>query len=505
MELLNLSAPEQHDYNDPTVERDERRLRDWLTNLPLMDVVETVRLVQGGLQALNEQKLELGLRFRLLDEFRSTIHRLFVTVDPMHLRQLALSKVQREQATEGVEQLLLSMAGGYKVIIREIYSADKLTESRELFGLSVHRCLEQLGYALLDSYRFYRAVQPDLFSELHQLYRLARHHGLLDVMTPDEDDVERQVTTAARYHTVLLLSLTDPFRLAEGEVGMLKDVLVQHAAQCRVIPGYRADMVEGQYLVDLRGGKPPEPAGRNQEPDKFGEPYLLDARQALTAVRDRLAKTPAKVRSQSPEAIVLRLLLPEDASVERRRESRYPDSRWVKLLLGIEHIHGWLTRAAGKDSDAMPGEPPPCRVTDTSEHGMGLAWEGGGAGDVRVGELLGAIDEGKPPKLAIVRSIRVYREGGMELGVQLIPGSSAPVYCRLVEEAGQEMTAVRTLFMPASSEEEVAATIVAPKGLYEQGRRLLIEVAGRDVHARAGRCVFEGAVFDRFEFSSDNE
>ena len=45
MDALKLSIPEQHDFTDPTVERDVDRLHDWLTNLPLMDVVETVRLV----------------------------------------------------------------------------------------------------------------------------------------------------------------------------------------------------------------------------------------------------------------------------------------------------------------------------------------------------------------------------------------------------------------------------------------------------------------------------
>ena len=144
MEILNLSVPEQHDYNDPTVERDAERLRAWLTNLPLMDVVETVRLVHGGLQSLNEQKLDTELRYRLLDVFRSMVHWLFVTVDPMHLRQLALTKAQREQATGGVEELLLSMAGGYKLIISQLYSAGSIETSREVFGLSLNRCLEQL-------------------------------------------------------------------------------------------------------------------------------------------------------------------------------------------------------------------------------------------------------------------------------------------------------------------------------------------------------------------------
>jgi len=504
MEILNLSVPEQHDYNDPTVERDAERLRGWLTNLPLMDVVETVRLVRGGLQSLNEQKLDTELRYRLLDVFRSTVHRLFVTVDPMHLRQLALTKAQREQATGGVEELLLSMAGGYKLIIRELHAAGRIGEARELFGMSLHRCLEQLGYALLDCYRFYRAFQPELFGELHQLYRLARHHGLLGVVTDDEDDAERQVSTAARYQAVLLLSLTDPFRLAEGEVGMLQDVLAQHAAACRIIPGGCPDeAAEGRFVVDLRGSSPPLACG--QQPASFDaeEPYLLDARDALAAVRERLASTPAKVRSQSPEAMVLRRLLPEDEDRQRRRESRHPDDRWVQLLLGMEQVHGWLLRGTGKANAALAVEPSACRVVDTSEHGMGLAWDGGGMGDARVGELLGVIEEGMPLKLAMVRSIRVYREGGMELGVQLIPGNGAPVYCRSADEADD--AASRALFLPAGSEEKVGATLIAQKGLHEPGRRLRIEVTGREVRARAGRCVFDGPVFDRFEFSSDED
>lgn len=504
MAILNLSIPGQHDYNDPTVERDVERLRGWLTNLPLMDVAESVRLVLGGLQSLNEQKLETGLRYRLLDVYRSTTHRLFVTMDPVHLRQLALSRPRREQAAKGVEQLLQAMAGGYKLIIHELSAAGDIEASREVFGLALNRCLEQLGNALLDSYRFYRAVQPGLFAELHQLYRLARHHGLLDVMTDDEDDAERQVSIAARYHAVLLLSLTDPFRLAEGEVSMLQDVLVQQASQCRVIPGTcRGDTGPGLFFVDLRGSAPPEICSRMDASFDAAEPYLLDAREALLAIRASLAKTPEKVREQSPEAIVLRRLLPEDAYARQRRESRHPDSRWVQLLHGLEHIHAWLARADGKVPGVVVDEPSACRVVDTSEHGMGLAWEGGGTGDTRVGELLGVIEGDMPPRMAIVRSVLVCPKGGMELGVELIPGSGAPVSCRPAGEADDK--AVCALFMPASDDEQVGATIIAARGLYEPGRRLSIEVSGREVRARAGERVINGPVFERFEFSLDDD
>jgi hypothetical protein len=61
---------------------------------------------------------------------------------------------------------------------------------------------------------------------------------------------------------------------------------------------------------------------------------------------------------------------------------------------------------------------------------------------------------------------------------------------------------VRALFMPACEAEQFTATLVAGKGLYEEGQHLLIDVGGREVKTRAGRRVLDSPVFDRFEFSA---
>ena len=66
-----------------------------------MDVVETVRLVRNALDALNEQQMDAQQRFDSLEVFQNTAQRLFVTIDPLRLRQLSLSKSQRQQAIEG--------------------------------------------------------------------------------------------------------------------------------------------------------------------------------------------------------------------------------------------------------------------------------------------------------------------------------------------------------------------------------------------------------------------
>jgi hypothetical protein len=124
--------------------------------------------------------------------------------------------------------------------------------------------------------------------------------------------------------------------------------------------------------------------------------------------------------------------------------------------------------------------------------------------DARVGDLLGIMEEQgvrQSLKLAMIRSIRVYREGGMEAGVQLMPGGLGPVTCHLTDQP--DKVGVRALFMHADDSEQFTATLVAGKGLYKEGRRVTIDVGGREVKARAGRRVLDSPVFDRFEFSAE--
>jgi hypothetical protein len=510
MDSWSLSTPEQHHYNDPTVERDVERLRDWLTNLPLMDVVKTVRFVQGALDSLNQQQLEPEIRYPLLEVFRQTTERLYVTVDPLYIRQLNLSKSQRENVTGSIEQLLLAMAGGYKIIVKALYEPAVQQLPPDLFGLAINRAIDQLGYALLDNYRYYRCVPEALFAELHQLYRYARYFGLLAVTAADED-AGQSLGIADSYHAILLLSLTDPFRLAEGEVGLLYGILKQHAGQCSITQGsHWSGDPAGLYQIDLASDAPPWPCsrpGRQAAPAR--EPYLLDAREALRALRERLELTPVKVRMQSPEAVLLRLLQPDDASARQNREPRHPDSRSTRLVAGLNAIHAFLLvaltadRKAAEDAgDAAAVRPSPCRIIDTSDNGMRLVWEEGRAGDARVGDLLGIVEEGHRLQLVITRSVQVHREAGMEIGVQKLHGSCGPVYCRSPADDGAGE--VCALFIPASEEEGVTATLVMAKGFYEAGARLLINSSGREVRARAGRNVSDSPVFDRFEFTGDD-
>ncbi len=510
MDPLELSTPEQHDFSDPTVERNEKHLRTWLINLPLMDVSETVRLVLGALNSLNQQKLETEKRFRLLNIYRDTAQRLFVTMEPLHLRQLALSRSKQQQATKGVNQLLLAMAEGYKLVIKSLYASVDVSRPERIYGMAIKHAMEQLGYVLLDGYRYYRVVPPSLFSEVHQLYRMARHYGLLELADERNHDTEAPLTISANYHTILLLALVDPFRLVEGEVGTLHDVLIQHADKCRVVPGGDwPDAPDGMFFVDLRCSAVPVAYTPQELPQQAGEPYLLDAREALRAIRDQFDQTPVKVRMQSPEAMILRRLWPEVVDQRKQRESRNTDDGEIGMLLGLKDIHGYLSKTDSTLQDiplaarTVPVEPLSARMINSSENGMRLYREGGTSATACVGDLLGLVEEGGRLTLSVVRNMRLTPEGGMEIGVQLIHGNCAPVYCRAAND--EESMAVPALFIPGDEAREVDNSLVTVKGIYAPDSRVLINIAGKEIRARAGHSLLETPAFKRFDFSTGSK
>ena len=499
MASLKLSVPEHHDYTDPTVELDPVRLQAWLADLPLMNIVETVRLVSSALAALNEQKVDLSLRFRCMEVYRPTILRLFETVDPLHIRQLSLSRNQRQETIAGASCLFNSLADGYKlVVLGSQGSAGTLT------GNAINRAVDALGYVLLDRFRFYQEASPGPVAELHQLYRFARRQGLLDASLPN-DEGQDGPDTSSLYKFSMLLLLADAERLAEGEISLMADVLREHAAKSMIVQSnsWSGDGA-GLFVLDLLDGNPPAACSGLTSPVTAGDPYLLDIGKLLKSLRERQADIPERVRQSSPEAIILARISPVDRGAFMRSEQRRRDGRWISVVHGLENIHGFLLQSSDKHNTQNSIDVTDCRVLDVSEHGMKLLVQEGGAGDARVGDLFGIIEDEAGQaisRLALAHSLRVLQDGGFETGVKFVASGVGPVYCSVPDTPGA--ATLEALFLPAGEAEETGATLVMAGGVYAEGRIMVIDVDGREIRVRAGRLLSDNPIYDRFEFSAE--
>ncbi|HHJ15532.1 MAG TPA: hypothetical protein ENJ80_02430 [Gammaproteobacteria bacterium] len=496
---LLLTTPEQHSFDDPTLELDDRRLKQWLASLPVLNTGESLRKVLAALEPLNEQRLDSERRLRLLKLYRASIKDLYDAAEPVRLRQQSLSRRQRQEAVDNVERLCLAVANGFKIVIKEMHAAGVRDTAR--FGQVLRWAVQQLSAALLHSFRFYRPEPPFVFLELNQLYCLARHHGLHETTGARNGDAAGH-SLAAIYQAACLLSVADPFSLEEGQAEAYFQALLQVADGVRIIPGNSWQGVpEGLFFIDLQSDSRPRHCVLLESPVSGDEPHILDARKALQRMHRTLAALPANRRSQRPETSLLKALLPEVPSRDKRRSERHDDGRWVELVVGLDAISEWIQ---ARQRGAQP-ETARWQVKDASAEGYALVWDESAASLLQVGDLLCLVADSEQEQpafqLLVVRRVQDGREQGTELGVEKLVGMPNPV--RVVLDAEPD-DSYQALFLPSSGAAGSVARLVAPTPVYQENRALLIYVGEREVPVRCGVRVEQAPGFDCFEFTSDS-
>jgi hypothetical protein len=495
---LLLTTPEQHGFQDPTLELNEKRLAERLASLPVLDTCESLRIVLQDLEPLNEQQLDTDKRLRLLVIYQSAARRLYETAAPLQLRQQPLSQQQRQDAIDGVERFCLALANGFKIVVKEMYAADVQKADAARFGQVLRRCVIQLATALLHNYRYYRPEPPFVFLELNQLYRVARHYGVHDKVY-EEEPGGFAGSLASVYQAICLLALTDPFSAEEGQADAYFATLLGYAAKARIIPGNSWQGVpEGLFFIDLQSDSRPRHCVYLEAPVNAEDPCILDARAALADMHRTLAGLPADRMGRRGEAAILRHLLPEVAGREKRRSERRADGRWIEVVTGLAPVHDWLLRfQRGERPRAMRWQ-----VKDSSDTGYRLAWDENAASVLQVGDLVCIVADSdrarRAFRLMVVRWIRNERGEGTELGVELLEGVPGPVRIAADDEPDQRHIA---LFLPSSGAPGSVARLVAPAELYREARALKIFVGEREVAVRCGDCVERVAGFDCFEFA----
>jgi hypothetical protein len=490
-----LTTPEQHGFQDPTLELDEKRLGLWLEGLPLLNCGESARLVLDALEPLNEQRLDTAKRLRLLAVYQTTASRLHAMVDPLQLRRQPLSQQQRQDTVDNVERLCLAVADGYKIVIKELYAAGAPQHDPAGFGRVLRAAVVQLAAALLHSYRFYRPQPPFVFLELNQLYRLASRFAVQD------QGGDGDASLASVYQAVSLLALIDPFSAREGDADRYYQTLLQHASGARMLAGNNWKGVpEGLYFTDLHSDSPPRHCVFLQPPVTADDPFILDARPALQSMHQALAGLSAELRAQRAESIILKCLLPEVSGGEKRRSERRAESRWIEVLIGLQAIHDWLSqRRSGNQSGLIR-----CEVKDASAQGYRLAWQESVGSVLAVGDLICVVRESDASRpgvqLMLVRWVRDERGQGTELGVEVFAGEPDPVRVAAADES--ESATYPALLLSSGAAQGCVARLVAPAQLYREQRPLVMHVGGGELPVLCSRSVEQSAEFDCFEFTT---
>ena len=488
-EQLVIQVPELNDFNSPVVVTDLKQVGQWLDNLPVLNLSLVLRQLIDAVEPMVVNPLDATLRMQLLELYRRSAISLYPSANKENLRQLPIDARQRKQAASDTGMLCIHLANGYKRIVADAYRKGEQMLKQPLMHVATQRALEMLALAVLHAYRSYSSLPAFIWLEIHQLYALAERQQAAETAIPGP---AQQTTISYLYRRLMLLSVADPFHMAEGVAFQAYKQLGQiiHLCQIEKRPASQAD----EYMIDLLADSPPIPVSRCTPDTTIEAPRTLN----ITGLRQFASQHEYASLQQSsrPEDIPLRLFHPDAAKNRTRQDERQPASHRINLCFGLSELCKLLGNSA---SDQRLQQ---WRIQNTSASGVALKSSHDIPMDLYVGDLAGIkqtssqADDARPVQAAQIRWMRQDDNGHTEIGLEYLAGELQAVRCRLADDDPLNSRDYYGLHLVTSAQTE----LILPKGAYRRGRIMSMQLQGALQTIEAGFLKMDTLHFDQFSY-----
>ena len=505
MNIVLLTTPAQHQADNPSVLLDEKKLQKWLTELPVMNVVETVKLLHQAITPFNELQIDNQLRTRLLEHYRTSIDEIFYSYDDLRLRQLPISNEQRKAIKADIMWLYLELANGYKIVVRNALDEGNSPKKDNDMLLAVFRAMEQIIHALVNAFRNYETPPPLAYLEVNQLYLIAEQHQAEDKRVSSAKKESAVPTIANLYKQFMLLAVADPYSMNEGDAFDLFFILEQQAHLCEVLAEEPAGDQNGIYVVNLSEDSLPQPYQKLKMEQVTPDIRFIDVRNVLSVTSQRLSSLQKSEQGlmNTQEIKLFKVFQEKTTHAKAQTAGAAQPSKEVSLSFGIEATSHFMTGdnlqqhlTASKESfgievrdvdseEDVEYELEHWLIAETSKTGrMLLVPRGTTNQTVAIGMLVGVYEnlaEGKTPVISLgtIRWLPSDEATGHKIGLQMIPGRSQSLECST--EQGDRfhclhVAAVEVLKLPAS--------LLVAKANYNEGQEVTLHAGTEQISVR---------------------
>ena len=427
---MALSMPVVLAPPPPDLEIRPRHVKRWIESLPLNVTFESGRALSRHLAATNRAQLDADARLEILAAYRPAAERILQDLESMYVAApLPLGPAPR--AALGLSrEFWTELALAYRVTAAS--SGGKLFSSNKQFAALLHRATQCTAARLFAAYKSYTPVPNGTWADLHEIYLKA-----------DEIGAARNAfdggSIADIYCDALLLSLTDPYRLGQGEADTVLQLLGKHRGIATLGQERPRTPAGGHFIVPCNTDKPPKPSIGKLDDTGGSDWRILDANPVVEQLR---AKRDAPGTAKKPADLLARLVkLWGDPP--KRTSRRDPSEATVAISLGIDGVGHFIALEPRVDMErqdemlrrgiTMPLAPLPMNansepipifewdVVNESRGGLRVRRLGRTEQPIAVGEVAGIKLPGKPHwAVGAVRWVTVFEDGGMEFGLQYL-------------------------------------------------------------------------------------
>ncbi len=525
---LNLALPTPDPSLGHLAETRPKHLQTWLERLPVANLHESAQALLLSLAAQNRQIIADDTRQKLLELYRVMVHTLTSTIK-LQISDAALPLTEKQyQLATLARELLIELASGYKIVLQA--SSGRLLSFRGKpdQAQTMQRILSANSRLLTLCYEGYADVPTGLWSEIHQIYRYAVHQNVQDDIVADTPPA----SVSQLYRLCLLIATADPYRLTQGEVSKVLDLLRLYGDVAQIQPLAPSLQAGGLFLISPDADLPPLPLFRHTGATDPTHDYFFNTRELARRLHQLLIRLkagesaaqlglPGYADDATYQGLLQRLVRNWGHAPTRYFNRRGGAHDEAELCTGIRAIHTFLL-ALDCDSDIAnrsafdPGEisfstisavgrnhrtdaaTTHWTVVNDSASGLALHKKNSTSVNLKVGEVVAVRSHQLPLwNIGVVRWLRNSPADQIEFGLQMLSPNPQPVWIR--NAVGRIRTNQPALLLPANPILQLPQQLLVPRGVYIPDIPLELSAATNS-SILPGKVLEHTHNFDLFEF-----
>jgi hypothetical protein len=520
-----LAIPEQRQPPPPDLEIRPKAFRAWVEALPLAQTLDSSGKLAAYLAALNASRVAPDVRTELLDACLERARVLLEELDDIYSKSAQPLGPRGRDALANARALAAELAIGYQVAASDT-AARRIGFGlkKQLATLLVRGC-EFLAALVRASYKAYSPVPAGTWKALHQLYLYAAREQLVN----DAGEHPDGITVAQAYCETLLLSLTDAYRLAPGELDRIVAQIRSLRAPVTLGQVRPATRPSGHFIVPCDTDRGPKPA-LSANDDTGGPNWrLFDANPIV----DRLRQRKQAIESGNVSAALAKSIGDDGVALlgklivlwgdpPKRAHRRDPSDITVAICVGLKAIAHFVNHDAKVDASTQElavrkgiTMPLPALMEDEnarmvpiyewavvnqSAGGLKVRRAQGAVQPLAVGDIVGIRAPGKPHwTIAVVRWITTLDDGGAEFGLQYIGTAVRAVWVQPTISAAPQS---KLGLLIADEDSPGAQLLAAAPGTYSELREFDLTADGFSLRARASGLIELTGRFDLFHLGA---
>jgi hypothetical protein len=357
---FGLKIPEKNTESQDGIDIRPKKIAAWIKALPMADTGVTTQQLYELLSKVNRTSLPAQDRYKLMEQLREPISYCTNSLKKNFTGKSFPLSPKSEQLSEKSFLLLAETATGYKIAIVDLLSENRV--EKKILAYCVHRTMRLLGNILLTSYQLYFPEPSELWQEMHRLYLLSESGEILDIPIKDpENKLSKLNSISKAYKQIILLSLSNPYHLRNGEIELIHTALDLWAQYSEIFASQTIPKENNLFVCGLYTDEAPQHLSvSNIERNKYNRYIDLTHLSAMLrreiSQSDNSTSNNIKDNRQPLANDLLKRLLIIWNSRSKREFSRFLSATPISVSIGLNGTHHILEQELASKQESMLAE-----------------------------------------------------------------------------------------------------------------------------------------------------